>query len=127
MVLNILTKQSHKLKAECGKHFYVLANATKHIFLKFRFVFCTENFKSQDSVIGIATGRPRGLSWSPGRVKYFSFSTSSRPVLGPTQPPIQWIPGVKRQEREAEHSPPASAEVKKMWFYTSTSPYAFVA
>jgi hypothetical protein len=36
-----------------------------------------------------------------------------------TQPPIQWVsgafsPGVKRPGREADHSPPASAEVKKM-------------
>jgi hypothetical protein len=34
-----------------------------------------------------------------------------------TQSAIQWIPGavsprVKRQEREADHSPPSSAEVK---------------
>jgi hypothetical protein len=29
-------------------------------------------------------------------------------------------PGVKRPGREADHSPPASAEVKKMWIYTST-------
>jgi hypothetical protein len=38
--------------------------------------------------------------------------------LGPTQPPIQWLLGarflgVKRPGYEAEHSPPASAEVKK--------------
>jgi hypothetical protein len=50
----------------------------------------------------------------------------------PTQPPIEWVPGtlspgVKRQGREADHSTPASAEVKKMWFYTSTPPYAFMA
>jgi hypothetical protein len=31
----------------------------------------------------------RAWSSSPGRVKDFLFSTSSRPVLGPTQPPIQ--------------------------------------
>jgi hypothetical protein len=36
-------------------------------------------------------------------------------------------PGVKRQRREADHSPPASAEVKKIWIYTSTPPYAFMA
>jgi hypothetical protein len=35
--------------------------------------------------------------------------------------------GVKRPGREAEHSPPTSAEVKKMWIYTSTPPYAFMA
>jgi len=37
-------------------------------------------------------------------------------ALGPTQPPIQWVPralslGVKRPGREADHSPPSSAEV----------------
>jgi hypothetical protein len=41
-------------------------------------------------------------------------------TLGFTQPPIQWVPeafspGVKRPGREADHSPPNSAEVKKMW------------
>jgi hypothetical protein len=30
-------------------------------------------------------------------------------------------PGVKRQEREADHLPPTSAEVKKMWIYTRES------
>jgi hypothetical protein len=29
--------------------------------------------------------------------------------------------------READHSPPASAEIKKIWIYTSTPPYAFMA
>jgi hypothetical protein len=60
------------------------------------------------------------------------FSMSSRPVLGSTQPPIQWVPAalsprVKRQGRETEHSPPASADVKKMWIYMSTPPYVFMA
>jgi hypothetical protein len=37
--------------------------------------------------------------------------------LGPTNPPIQWVTaalsfGVKQPEREADHSPPSSAEVK---------------
>jgi hypothetical protein len=46
--------------------------------------------------------------------------TATTPALGPTQPPIQWVPGalspgVKRQGREADHSPPTSAEVKEMW------------
>jgi hypothetical protein len=37
------------------------------------------------------------------------------------------FPGVKQPGREADHSPPASAEVKKIWIYTSTPPYAFMA
>jgi hypothetical protein len=35
--------------------------------------------------------------------------------------------GVKRPRLEADHSPPSSAEVKEMWIYTSTPPYAFMA
>jgi hypothetical protein len=37
---------------------------------------------------------PRGRSSSSGRIKNFLFSTWSRPVLGPTQPPIQWVLGL---------------------------------
>jgi hypothetical protein len=48
------------------------------------------------------------------------------------QPPLQWAPGalspgVKQLGREADYSPPASAEVKKMWIYRYTPPYAFMA
>jgi hypothetical protein len=44
----------------------------------------------------------------------------------------QWVPGalspgIKRQGRKADHSPPTNAEDKKMWIYTSTPPYAFMA
>jgi hypothetical protein len=49
----------------------------------------------------LQAGRPRSRSSSPGRVKNFLSSKSSRPVLGSTQPPIQWIPG------------PLSSEVKR--------------
>jgi hypothetical protein len=57
----------------------------------------------------------------------FFFTTVSRPALGPTQPPIQWVPvaislGVKRPGREADHTPPSSAEDMKAWSYTSTPP-----
>jgi hypothetical protein len=79
------------------------------------------------SIVGIATGYgldDRGLGV---RV----FSTSSKPALGSTQPPIQWTPmalsqGVKRSGCEADHTHTrtTSAEVKKMWIYTSTSSYA---
>jgi hypothetical protein len=38
-----------------------------------------------------------------------------------------FLPGGKAAGREADRSPPTSAEVKKTWVYTSTPPYAFVA
>jgi hypothetical protein len=55
----------------------------------------------------------------------FHFTTASSPVLGPTQPPIQWVPGalslgVKRLVSEAYHSPPSNAEVKNAWSYVFT-------
>jgi hypothetical protein len=37
------------------------------------------------------------------------------------------FPGVKRPRCEADHSPPTNAEVKKIWPYTSTAPYVFMA
>jgi hypothetical protein len=37
------------------------------------------------------------------------------------------FPGVKRPVREANHSPPCSAEAKNEWSYTSTPQYVFVA
>jgi hypothetical protein len=87
--------------------------------------------ESRDSSVGIGTGYglddQGGGSSSPSRVRNFHFAISSRPALGSTQPPIKWVPGalslgVKRQGREADHSPPTSAEVNKMWIYTSTPP-----
>jgi hypothetical protein len=44
--------------------------------------------------------------------------SASRMSLGPVQPPVRWVPGalslgVGRLLREADHSPPSSAEVKE--------------
>jgi hypothetical protein len=74
-----------------------------------------QNLRSWDSIVGIVTS----YRLDNGGVKNFLFSMSSRLALGSTQPPIQWVPGalslgVKRPGCEADHSPPASAEVKKM-------------
>jgi hypothetical protein len=84
---------------------------------------------SRHSSVGIATDM--GWSLRPGRVKNFHFSILSSPALGPTQPLIQWVLGalslgVKGPGHEADRSP-TSAKVKKMWVYTSTPPYVFMA
>jgi hypothetical protein len=48
----------------------------------------------------------------------FLFTTTSRMALGPTQPPIQWVPGavplgINWPGHEADHSPQPGAEVKE--------------
>jgi hypothetical protein len=68
-----------------------------------------------------------------GRCKTFSSSAASKPVrpaLGPTPPPIQWLPvtlftGIKRPGQQADHSSTSSVKVKKDWSYTSTAPHVF--
>jgi hypothetical protein len=88
-------------------------------------------YESWDSAFGIATGY--GLDDRGGRSsslsgdKHFHFPMSSKPALGPTQPHIQWVTGGKLPGHEANQSHPTSAEVKKMWVYTFTPPYAFMA
>jgi hypothetical protein len=83
---------------------------------------------------GIAQGHKlddRGFESRQG-LRIFLFTTASRPALGHTQPPIQWVRGalflgVKRSGREGDYSPPSSAEIKNAWSYTSTPQYAFMA
>jgi hypothetical protein len=63
---------------------------------------------------------------------FYSASRTAVGPTGPTQPPIQWILGalslgVKRLGREADPSPPSSAEVKNALSYTSTPHYVFMA
>jgi hypothetical protein len=72
------------------------------------------------------------LEFKSLQLKDFLLSTLSRQVLEPTQPPLEWVPGVlsvglKRLGCEAHHSPPASAEVENTWIYVSTPPYVFMA
>jgi hypothetical protein len=91
--------------------------------------------KSRDNSVGIAMGY---MGWTIGVLGFdslrglgiFIFTTVSRTALGPTQPPIQWVPwalslGVKRTGRKADHSPPSSAEVKEwveLYLYSPNTP-----
>jgi hypothetical protein len=46
------------------------------------------------SVQRLATGwTTEGSEFDFGKVNNFPFSTSSRPALGSTQPPVQWVTG----------------------------------
>jgi hypothetical protein len=82
----------------------------------------------RDSSVGIVTRY--GLD-GPGIVSRWGrdFQHLSRPALGPTQPPVQWVPGhswgVKRPGRGVDHPPPSSARVKervKLYLYSPCGP-----
>lgn len=55
------------------------------------------------------TFRPGSI---PGKGSDFVLSTACIPVLRPTKPPIQWAPGAKQSEREADNPSPRMAGVK---------------
>jgi hypothetical protein len=68
---------------------------------------------------GMALGYKLDDRWfeSLRGLRIFLFTTTSRPAVGPTEPPFQWLPaalslGVKRPVCEADRSPPSSAEIK---------------
>jgi hypothetical protein len=85
------------------------------------------NRRNQDSVVGIATGyglddRGVGVRVPVGSRIFTSLRLPDR-LWGPPnllsngyRGFFSW--GVKRPGREADHSPPTVAEVKKMWIYT---------
>jgi hypothetical protein len=73
-----------------------------------------------------------GTDSSPGRCKIFLISMSFRPVLGPTEPPIQRVSGAlssaaKQPRRETDHPPTSSAEVENAWICTSSPHTALTA
>jgi hypothetical protein len=84
---------------------------------------------SQGSSLSIVTRlrveRSRFNSFGGGGQEFYVFATAATPALGPTQPPFQWVllavaREVKRLGREADYSPPSSAELKNELSYTST-------
>jgi hypothetical protein len=77
------------------------------------------------STTNIIICEPGSSGWTTGRSGFdsrlgqriFPLTSVSRPTLGPTQPPVQWVPGVlssggkARPGRDADHSLPSSVEV----------------
>jgi hypothetical protein len=92
-------------------------------FTLFCFTVCYNRDSSGSIKIRLLLGRQGFNSWQKQGLFLFSI-----PALGATQPPTQWVlgglfpRGLMRLEREADHSPPSSAEVKNAWSYISTPP-----
>jgi hypothetical protein len=87
--------------------------------------------RSQDSILGIATGyglddQVVGVQAQVGSRIFSSPSHPHQLYVHPTSYPMGT--GGSNPGREADHSPPAAfAEVKKMWIYTSKPPHALMA
>jgi hypothetical protein len=83
------------------------------------------HLRNWDSIGGIVTKLQAGYLqelWfdsQQGQAKYLS-STVSRPALGSTQFPNQWISQVKQTNSKADHSSPSCAEVRNEGTYIST-------
>jgi hypothetical protein len=87
--------------------------------------------KSRDSTVGIVLGY--GLDDRSSRVRFpagagnFSLHHRVQNGFGSHSASYPVVPGalsleVKRPGREADHSPPSSAEAKNAWSYTFTPP-----
>jgi hypothetical protein len=89
-------------------------------------------YLSQDSIVSIGTGYKRDDQGVVGRVKNYFLLQSIQAGSGalPTSYPTSTggsLPVGKVARYETGHSAPTSPRVKKMWIYTSTPQYIFMA
>ena len=76
------------------------------------------------------TFQDKGSVTGRGKRFFFLFPKTSRPILAPTQPSIEWLlwafsSGVKRPGREANHSTLPYPKVKNKWSCSSTPSYLY--
>jgi hypothetical protein len=88
--------------------------------INFNIILLSTHRRSRGSSVSIVTDYgldDRGFD-PRQRQRIFLLAPASRPALVPTQPPVQWVPGVLspwgkvRPGRDADHSPPSSVVAK---------------
>jgi hypothetical protein len=107
----------------------------KYVLIRLIFLLVPNILVNRDSVVGIVTAYGLDDGGAGVRVPVGSrIFTSPIVQTGSGVHPISYTmgsggssTGVKWLGREADHSPPTSAEVKKMWIYTFTHPCVFMA
>jgi len=90
---------------------------------------CQPEICGPGSIVGIATGYELDSQGIESRW-WRDIPHLSRPALGSTQPPVQWVPGLSRGKerlgRDADPSPTSSAVGHgrgELYFYSPYGPY----
>ena len=87
----------------------------------------SEHIVGRDSSVGIATAYRLDGPGIESRWGW-DFPHPSRPALGPTQPPVQWVPGLSRGYSGgggADHPPPSKCrgqEREGLYLYSPSGP-----
>jgi hypothetical protein len=109
-------------------------HGTSNCGCKCKYINIIIKFHSRGSSVSIVSWLRAGRSGFDlrQRQRIFLLAAASRPALGPSQPPVQWIPGVlspgvKRPGRDADHSPHLVPRLSRNRSYTSSPPCASMA
>jgi hypothetical protein len=119
--IQLLTHRTHKQLSRV----YVAWWENGH--LRYNRTKCQTGWRT--AVFGSRHLRRRAYVFSRFYSIHPDFPHPFRPTLGPTQPPIKWVPNlspvVKRPERGVKHPPSSSAEVKdraELYLYSPSGP-----